>query len=75
MLSCPFTLEDETGYVNMVIWNDLMERQRRELFGSGLLDVAGVLQKEGEAAHLVARRLTDYTALLGRLKVRSRDFH
>jgi error-prone DNA polymerase len=69
------TLEDETGYINVVVWNDLVERQRRELLGSSLLGVDGVLQKEGEVVHLVARRLTDYTALLGRLKVESRDFH
>jgi error-prone DNA polymerase len=69
------TLEDETGYINVVVWNDLVERQRRELLGSSLLGVEGVMQKEGEVIHLVARRLTDYTALLGRLKVESRDFH
>jgi error-prone DNA polymerase len=69
------TLEDETGYVNVVVWNDLVERQRRELLGSSLLGVEGVMQKEGEVVHLVARRLTDYTALLGGLKVESRDFH
>jgi error-prone DNA polymerase len=69
------TLEDETGYINVVVWNDLVERQRRELLGSSLLGVEGIMQKEGEVVHLVARRLTDYTALLGRLKVESRDFH
>jgi error-prone DNA polymerase len=69
------TLEDETGYINVVVWNDLVERQRRELLDSSLLGVDGVLQKEGEVVHLIARRLTDYTALLGRLKVESRDFH
>jgi len=69
------TLEDETGYVNVVVWNDLVERQRRELLGSSLLGVEGVVQREGEVVHLVARRLTDYTALLGKLKVESRDFH
>jgi error-prone DNA polymerase len=69
------TLEDETGYINVVVWNDLVERQRRELLGSSLLGVDGVLQKEGEVVHLVARRLIDYSSLLGRLKVESRDFH
>ena len=69
------TLEDETGYINVVVWNDLVERQRRELLGSSLLGVDGVLQKEGEVVHLVARRLTDYTRLLSGLKAESRDFH
>jgi error-prone DNA polymerase len=69
------TLEDETGYINVVVWNDLVERQRSELLGSSLLGVDGVLQREGEVVHLVARRLTDYSRLLGGLKAESRDFH
>ena len=69
------TLEDETGYLNVVVWNSLVERQRRELLGSKLLGVEGVMQKEGDVVHLVAHRLTDHTALLGRLATESRDFH
>jgi len=69
------TLEDETGHVNVVVWRDLVERQRRELLGSRLLGVEGVLQKEGGVAHLVAHRLVDHSRLLGRLALQSRDFH
>ena len=69
------TLEDETGHVNVVVWRDLVERQRRELLGSRLLGVEGVLQKEGDVVHLVARKLTDHSRLLGRLNTSSRDFH
>jgi len=69
------TLEDETGCVNVVVWRALVERQRRELLGSSLLGVEGEVQREGEVVHLVAHRLTDHTRLLGRLAVRSRDFH
>ena len=69
------TLEDETGYINVVVWNDLVERQRKELLGARLMGVDGVIQSEGEVVHLVARRLGDASALLGRLVTRSRDFH
>jgi error-prone DNA polymerase len=69
------TLEDETGYVNVVVWRDLGERQRRELLGARLMTVHGVIEREGEVVHLVARRLVDASALLGRLATRSRDFH
>jgi error-prone DNA polymerase len=69
------TLEDETGYVNVVVWRDLVERQRRELLGSSLLGVHGVIQREGEVVHLVARRLMDHSRLLGKLVTASRDFH
>src|SRR5437667_6754137 len=69
------TLEDETGYVNVIVWPHLIERQRRELLGARLMGVEGVLEREGVVMHLVARRLTDHSALLGRLATPSRDFH
>jgi error-prone DNA polymerase len=69
------TLEDETGHVNVVVWRALSERQRRELLGSRLMAVHGVIEREGEVVHLVARQLVDESALLGRLTTRSRDFH
>jgi error-prone DNA polymerase len=69
------TLEDETGCVNVVVWNRLVERQRRELLGARLMAVDGEVQKEGTVVHLVAKRLIDHTALLGRLTTASRDFH
>ncbi|TMH41015.1 MAG: error-prone DNA polymerase [Betaproteobacteria bacterium] len=69
------TLEDETGYVNVIVWPHLIERQRRELLGARLMGVEGVLEREGEVMHLVARRLTDHSALLGELVTLSRDFH
>jgi error-prone DNA polymerase len=69
------TLEDETGFVNVVVWNRLVESQRRELLGSRLLAVYGVVQREGAVVHLVAHRLVDHSRLLGSLATSSRDFH
>ncbi|HEY9103338.1 error-prone DNA polymerase [Chitinimonas sp.] len=69
------TLEDETGNVNVIVWADLAERQRRELIGSSLLAVYGVVQREGEVVHLLAMRLSDRSDRLGSLSVSSRDFH
>jgi error-prone DNA polymerase len=69
------TLEDETGCMNIVVWRSLFERQRRELLGARLLGVAGVVERDGDVVHLVARRLVDYSALLGPLAAASRDFH
>ena len=69
------TLEDETGLANIVIHPQLVDKQRRELLGSSLLGVFGQLQVEGEVVHLVARRLVDLSAWLGRLETSSRDFH
>lgn len=40
-----------------------------------MLGVSGEVQREGDVLHLIANRLWDYSALLGRLLIRSRDFH
>jgi error-prone DNA polymerase len=69
------TLEDETGNVNVVVWRKLSERQKVELLGARLLGVQGVIERDGDVVHLVARRLLDYSALLGPLAASSRDFH
>jgi len=69
------TLEDETGCVNVVVWSSVMERQRREVLSAQLMTVHGRIEREGEVVHLVAERIVDDSALLGRLTVRSRDFH
>ena len=68
------TIEDESGYVNVIVWPDLVEQYRREVLGSTLLGVYGVWQQEGIVRHLVARRLVDLSHLLGRLPTASRDF-
>lgn len=69
------TLEDEFGNVNVVVWRDLAERQRRVLVGSRLLKVDGRWEAVGEVRHLIAGRLSDLTPLLAGINVRSRDFH
>ena len=69
------TLEDETGCINVVVWNALVERQRRELLGSRLLGVHGIVERKDGVTHLIAGKLVDYSKLLGGLLVGSRDFH
>ncbi len=69
------TLEDEFGMVNVVVWHDLAERQRRVLLSSQLLQVEGRMESVDGVRHLIARRLSDLTPLLSGLDVRSRDFH
>jgi error-prone DNA polymerase len=69
------TLEDETGCVNVIVWRDLGERQRRELLGARLMAVYGSVEREGEVVHVIARQLADHSELLGRLATSSRDFH
>jgi error-prone DNA polymerase len=68
------TLEDETGSVNVIVWPQVAERQRRPLLASTLLTVYGIWQCEGEVRHLVARNLVDHSTLLQGLTTRSRNF-
>jgi error-prone DNA polymerase len=69
------TLEDETGYLNLVVWERLAQRDRRALLGATLLEVNGIVQKESGVLHVIAERLVDHSELLGTLVTRSRDFH
>ncbi|HJS92102.1 MAG TPA: error-prone DNA polymerase [Steroidobacteraceae bacterium] len=69
------TLEDETGQVNIIVWERIGDEYRRPLLESRLLEVHGELQRQEGVMHVVARRLIDRSPLLGELITRSRDFH
>jgi error-prone DNA polymerase len=69
------TMEDETGYVNLIVWNRVAVEQRAALLESRLLEVRGKLQREGDVQHVIAQQLTDLSSLLGDLVVASRNFH
>ena len=69
------TIEDESGGLNLLIWADLAERQRRVLLGSQLLGVTAEIQRADNIQHLICRRLENHDDLLGGLMVKSRNFH
>src|SRR6476620_4577847 len=68
------TLEDEDGMVNVVVWRQIADEQRRPLLESRLLAVEGKLESQDGVQHLIARRLTNLSGLLGPLAAGSRDF-
>jgi len=68
------TLEDETGHVNVVVWQRVWERQRSIILNASLIAVDGVMESDGEVYHLIARQVHDFDALAKGLKTRSRDF-
>jgi error-prone DNA polymerase len=68
------TMEDETGYANLIVWASVATAQHAALLDSRLLEVRGKVQREGDVLHLIAQRLTNLSALLGDLVVGSRDF-
>ena len=69
------TLEDERGLVNIVVWEQVARAQRRAMLESRLLSVVGRVEHKDGVLHLVARELHNWNALLGDLRVESRDFH
>jgi error-prone DNA polymerase len=68
------TLEDETGYVNLIVWERVWSRARRIASGSRLLEVRGMLQKEGLVTHVVVQKMVDRSGMLGSIVTQSRDF-
>ena len=69
------TLEDETGQVNLIVWERVGLAQRRALLESRLMEVRGELQREGLVIHVIVQKMVDRSALLGELLTVSRDFH
>jgi error-prone DNA polymerase len=68
------TLEDETGYANLIVWKRIADEQRDVLLNAKLMGVEGELQIEGKVIHVIAKKLLDHSRLLGELSIRSRDF-
>ena len=69
-----FTLEDETGFINTVIWSSLIARYRHFITSVKLLEVSGVVQQQDGVLHLIAEKLIDRSAWLNNMELRSRDF-
>jgi error-prone DNA polymerase len=68
------TLEDETGLVNLVIRPNIWERYYAVARRSPAWIAHGVLENKGGVIHLVINKLEDFSARLGDLPTRSRDF-
>jgi len=68
------TLEDESGFVNVVVWPSLGEKQRPIVRRAVLIGVIGHVQKSDGVIHLIARELVDLSHWLGAMNLSSRDF-
>ncbi|MEZ4649512.1 MAG: error-prone DNA polymerase [Candidatus Eisenbacteria bacterium] len=69
------TLEDETGFVNLVIWQQVYEQFRLEVKTSAFLGVEGKLQVESGVVHLIADRFWIPQLTTTVQSGGSRDFH
>ena len=68
------TLEDESGFTNVVVWPSLGERLRPVVRQSTLMGVIGQVQESEGVIHLIAQELVDLSHWLGTLESCSRDF-
>ncbi len=70
------TIEDETGSINIIVWQRVASEQRRpHSWNPRLLEVQGELQRMHGVTHVIAERLIDRSGLIGELLANSRDFH
>ncbi|MDH3818322.1 MAG: OB-fold nucleic acid binding domain-containing protein, partial [Myxococcales bacterium] len=70
-----FTLEDETGFVNVVVWKQVFDRHAALAKTAALLGVSGEVQKADGVIHLIAKSLWAPDVALAEQIHRSRDFH
>jgi len=70
-----FTLEDDTGNINVIVWAGTARAQKKVYLSAKIIKVVGILEREGEVTHIIAGKLIDLTSSLSQLNVNSRDFH
>jgi len=69
------TLDDETGFVNLVIWDSVFQRYSVLAKTAAFLGVTGALQVKEGIVHLVAQQLWTPRINLKLIGAPSRDFH
>jgi error-prone DNA polymerase len=67
------TLEDETGFVNLILWSPTFERWRHVATTSSMLVAHGKVERQGEVVYVVPDRLEKLG--LYDVPAMSRDFH
>ena len=68
------TLEDETGFVNVVIWSKIFEKNAVLIKSTNFLGVSGKLQVQDGVVHLIAERFWVPRVTKRPGEVSSRDF-
>ena len=69
------TLEDETGFVNLVVWSRVFDAHALVARTAPFLGVTGTIQRAGDVVNLVADTLWRPRLDRGPNAVGSRDFH
>lgn len=83
---CFMTIEDETGFANLVVFSDQFDTHRKTILQSKLIIAEGQVQKESGVIHVIVKNCFNGNMLLKKLKpemqeknsteipVKSRDF-
>lgn len=61
---CFVSLEDETGMINLVIFESIFNRYRKEIIGAVVLEAEGKIQIEKGVVHLIVRSCRNQSAWL-----------
>jgi error-prone DNA polymerase len=61
---CFMTIEDETGWANLVVFQNMFDLYRKEILQSLLIMVEGKLQIEGEVIHVIVSACYNFSKLL-----------
>src|SRR6185312_11547768 len=61
---CFITIEDETGFANLVAFQGIFDQFRKEILQATLLMVEGKLQREEKVVHVIIKRCFNLTGLL-----------
>lgn len=77
------TLEDETGFSNLVLWRDVFERFWLPAMHGSILLAAGKVERQApgpdsgnnDVIHLMVQRLERLDGLIDPIRSQSRDFH
>ena len=69
------TLEDETGFVNIVVWESVFQRYSVLAKTLSFLGITGTLQVEDNVVHLVAEKFWEPKVEVKPTGAPSRDFH
>lgn len=64
---CFITLEDETGTVNLIVFQKIFDAYRKQIIQAKLLMVEGKLQKEGAVVHVVVEKCFNLNPFLRKL--------
>ncbi|KPL03344.1 MAG: hypothetical protein AMJ73_07405 [candidate division Zixibacteria bacterium SM1_73] len=68
------TLEDETGWINVVVKPNLVKKCRRAIMNSSVLLVKGELEKHDRVLNVIGKEFTPLDFPQGGVKFESRDF-